>query len=282
MNNVTLSQSQKCQQTATRMRLQMLDMAKYANDTMHFGGSFSSAEIFAVLYSEILNCKNKGLDITHKDKFILSKGHAALGLYSAMNQVGLLSDELLTLYQQDGSDISELMEANKQLGFETSGGSLGINPSYGAGLALLAKRKGYSYKVYVEVGDGEIDEGSVWEAVMFASQNKLDNLTLIIDANTIQSDGETDNIISWKNLKEQLESFGWNTLSVDGHNCEELLDAFKNHHIPDKPKAIIANTIKGKGVSFMENIYFWHDRVIKPDELEIARREILEDVNNGY
>ena len=276
MNNVTLTPAQKCQQMAKDMRLQMLDMAKYANDTMHCGGSFSSAEIFEVLYSEILNCKNKNLDITQKDKFILSKGHAALGLYTVMNQVGLLSDELISTYQQDGSDISELLEVNKALGFETSGGSLGINPSYAAGMALLAKRKGYSYKVYVEVGDGEIDEGSVWEAIMFASQNKLDNLTLIIDANTIQSDGKTDDIISWKNLKAHLESFGWNTLSINGHNCEELLDAFKNHNIPDKPKAIIANTVKGKGVSFMENIYFWHDRVIKEDELEIARREILE------
>lgn len=270
MDNIAIN----CQNMANQMRKKMIDLASITNDTIHWGGSFSSAEIFAVLYSEILNCKNKNLCFEEKDKFLLSKGHAALGLYVALNQVGLLSNELLMTYQQNGSPISELMAANNELDFETSGGSLGINPSYAVGLALLAKRKGYKYKTYVEVGDGEIDEGAVWEAIMASSQYKLDNLTLIIDANTIQSDGKTKDIMSWENLEARLESFGWNTISVDGHNCKQLLDAFINHNIIDSPKAVIANTVKGKGISFFENNYLWHDKILRGTELELARKEI--------
>ena len=257
-------------------------MVQFSNDTMHWGGSFSSAEIFAVLYKEVLNCINNELLEIERDKFLLSKGHAALGLYATFNILGMLSDEQLSTYQKDGGELSELMESNPTLGFETSGGSLGINLSYGAGLALLAKRKNYSYKTYVEVGDGELDEGSVWEAIMFASQQKLDNLILIVDANTVQSDGFTKDIISWENLENRLKSFGWNTLAVDGHDCGELLDAFLNYSIKDMPLAIIANTIKGKGISFMENNYLWHDKVISKKELEIARGEIEENAKYGF
>lgn len=277
MCNVALN----CQIMANQMRRKMIELTNIANDTMHWGGSFSSAEIFAVLYNEVLNCQNTNLHFEEKDKFILSKGHAALGLYVALNQVGLLSDELLMKYQQNGSPISELMIANDELGFETSGGSLGINPSYAVGLALLAKRKGYNYKTYVEVGDGEIDEGAVWEAIMASSQYKLDNLTLIIDANTVQSDGLTADIMSWEDLEARLKSFGWNTICVDGHNCEQLLDAFNNHHLLDSPKAIIANTVKGKGVSFFENNYLWHDRILRGSELELARKEVENLDANG-
>lgn len=281
MDNAMNNTAAYCQNMANEMRKKMIDLASIANGTMHWGGSFSSAEIFAVLYSEILNCKNDNLRFEEKDKFLLSKGHAALGLYVTLNQVGLLSDKLLMTYQQNGSPISELMVANDVLGFETSGGSLGISPSYAVGLALLAKKKGYKYKTYVEVGDGEIDEGAVWEAVMASSQYKLDNLTLIIDANTIQSDGKTKDIMSWENLKARLESFGWNTVCVDGHNCKQLLDAFTNYNIADLPKAVIANTVKGKGISFFENNYLWHDKVLRGAELESARKEVESFVSNG-
>jgi Transketolase, N-terminal subunit len=275
------NKAEKCQKLANALRKKMIDLTEIANDTMHWGGSFSSAEIFAVLYNEILNCKDGEMSFENKDKFLLSKGHAALGLYVVLNQVGILSDELLSTYQKDGSPISELMTANDELGFETSGGSLGINPSYAVGLALLAKRKKYKYRTFVEVGDGEIDEGAVWEAIMSASQYKLDNLILIIDANTVQSDGKTKDIMSWENLDMRLESFGWNTISVDGHNCEQLLDAFANHNVVDKPKAVIANTIKGKGVSFFENDYLWHDRILRGSELDLARKEVEAYVING-
>lgn len=263
----------RCQKLANQIRLKMLDMTQYGNDTMHWGGSFSCAEIYAVLYDSFLNIMNENT-FEKKDKFLLSKGHAALGAYAAMNLVGMLSDEWIAQYQGDGSPISELMEYNEKLGFETSGGSLGINPSYGVGLALLAKKKGYSYKTVVVTGDGEIDEGAVWEAVMSASQYRLDNLILIVDANTLQSDGPTKDIMSWENLEERLNAFGWNVVSVDGHNCEELIDALENHCMNNKPKAIIANTVKGKGVSFFENNYLWHDKILKGEELKKAREEV--------
>lgn len=282
MESSIQEKAKRCQEMAQRMRAEMLYLTKYGNDTMHWGGSFSSAELFAVLYAEILNVKERDSDETKKDKFLLSKGHAALGLYTAMHQVGLLSDEQMKTYQQNGSYLSELMEANPELGFETSGGSLGINPSYAVGIALLAKKKGYSYRTYVEVGDGEIDEGAVWEAIMAASQYELDNLILIIDANTVQSDGETKDIMSWENLEGRLKAFGWNTVSVDGHDCEQLLEAFSTHFVKNKPLAVIANTVKGKGVSFMENNYLWHDRVLKGEELEKAREEVGRNVDFGF
>ncbi|MCI8482854.1 MAG: transketolase [Lachnospiraceae bacterium] len=271
-----------CQKLANNMRREMIDLVEYANDTMHWGGAYSSAEILAVLYQEILNCKEKNILPEQKDKFLLSKGHAALAVYTVLHQMGMLSDEQIKTYQKDGSCISELMTAKKELGFETSGGSLGINLSYAVGLALLAKRKGYTYKTYVEVGDGELDEGAIWEAVMSASQFGLDNLTMIVDANTIQSDGPTKDIMSWENLEGRLESFGWKVVSVDGHNCKELLDAFLNHGEEQKPKAVIANTVKGKGVSFFENDYLWHDKVLRGAELEQAKKEVISIVENGF
>lgn len=274
------TKAQECQLIAHRIRQKMLEVPSFYNDTIHWGGSFSSIEIFSVLYNCVLNCHNKNLDVTQKDKFLLSKGHASLGYYTTLLLTGLMSEEKWLTYRQDGGDLSELVEYNESLGFEMSGGSLGLGLSYGAGLALLAKKRNYDYKVYVEVGDGEMDEGSVWEAVMFASQNKLDNLIMVVDANKAQSDGETAGIISWKNLRLQLESFGWNTLSVDGHSCDELIDAFLNNNVVNKPKAIIANTVKGKGVSFMESDYSWHDKVLRGEELEIARKEVNLYVDN--
>lgn len=272
--------AEQCADIANKMRAEMLYLTKYSNDTMHWGGAFSSAEIFAVLYHAILN--NKNLSDTERDKFLLSKGHAALGVYTAMHQTGLLSDEQICTYQQDGSYISELMMYKPEWGFEASGGSLGITPAYGVGLALLAKKKGYSYKTYVEVGDGEMDEGSVWESIMAASQYELDNLILIIDANTIQSDGSTKDIMSWDNMGNRLISFGWNIVSVDGHNCEQLLKAFTDDYDEKKPLAVIANTVKGKGVSFMENNYLWHDKRLYGKELEQAEKEVDCDVEFGF
>lgn len=269
-----VDKAKECQQMANRMRMELVDMARMAGGPVHWGGSFSSMEIFAVLFKEVLNCADKTLDDIHKDKFLLSKGHAAPALYTAMHQVGMLTDEQMLTYQQDGSRMPELMEANKGLGFETSGGSLGINPSYAVGLALLAKKKGYTYKVYVEVGDGEMDEGNVWEAVMAAAQYRLDNLTMIIDANAVQLSGRTDDIISWKNLRQCLESFGWQVASVNGHDCMELLETFTAIRQEGFPFAVIANTVKGKGLSFMENDYHWHDGLMAGEDFENARREM--------
>ena len=265
---------QYCQMFANKMRLDMLELSRIAQTSVHWGGAFSCAEILAVLFTQILNINNKMLNAIEKDKFILSKGHASIALYTVMHRLGMLTDDQIQTYQQNGSKLAELVEYNKDLGFESSGGSLGINLSYAVGLTLLAKRKNYNYKVYIVVGDGELDEGSMWESIMSASQFKLDNLIMIVDANKIQSDGYTRDIMRWDNLDKQLESFGWNTISVDGHNCSELIDAIINHNKNNMPKAIIANTIKGKGVSFMEDNYVWHDWSLTQEEFELAINEV--------
>lgn len=264
----------RLKQIAKEVRLKILDMSQIANDTVHFGGSFSAAELLTVLFEKYLNTYQGNFKFDSEDKFILSKGHAAPGIYALLNVMGIISDEVLRSYQQDGSEISELLYANPKYKFTTSGGSLGTSLSYGVGLALLAKKKEYSYKTVVVLGDGEMDEGSVWEAIMSASQYGLDNLTIIVDANTVQSDGFTKDIISWENLFERLNSFGCYVLNIDGHDISQIYKALYKTCNAGQPKAIIANTVKGKGISFMENNYVWHDKVISRKEYEAARKEL--------
>lgn len=184
-------------------------------------------------------------------------------------------------YQEDGTALAELAEYNPQLGIEVYGGSLGLGLSYGVGLALLAKKKQYDYHTYILVGDGELDEGSVWEAAMSASQFSLDNITVIIDNNGAQSDGSTVDIMSMENLKERFEVFGWAVDVVNGHKCKEIIDSILDFQ-QRKPHAIIANTIKGKGVSFMENNNEWHDKRLQGDKLVMARKEIETIVKNRF
>ncbi|BBF44389.1 transketolase, N-terminal section [Lachnospiraceae bacterium KM106-2] len=266
---------EQCERIADQMRKTIVEVAEHTNQSMHWGGSLSCIEILATLYGAVLNTSNLKLDQMQRDKFLLSKGHAAIALYSVMAETGIISKEELQNYQKNGSDYPEISAANERMGIEVSGGSLGIGPSYGVGLALSAKRKQYPYKTVVLVGDGEIDEGSVWEAVMSASQFALDNLTMIIDANGLQSDGETTKIMSWKDLYQRLECFGWDVFEVDGHDCKALYEVMQ--HMDErnrKPKAIIANTVKGRGISFCENDYEWHDKVMSKAELEQAKKEV--------
>lgn len=265
--------SEECSILAKNMRKKMLNIAEYIDEDIHWGGAFSSVEILAVLYHGILNIKQQTV-FEKKDKFLLSKGHAAIAVYTAMNLEGLLSDELYSTYRDNGSSLSELMHYDKELGFEISGGSLGLGISYGVGLALLAKKKGFEYHTYVEVGDGELDEGNMWEAIMAASQFALDNLTVIVDSNMLQSDGSTEKIMNLGSLADKFQSFGFEVCEVDGHSCQALVEAFHTKNQKNLPKVIIAHTVKGKGVSFMESNPLWHDRRLKGDELKQAKEEI--------
>lgn len=251
---------------ARETRLKMVNISSVVNAPIHWGGSLSCIEILVVLFKEILKSKK------YRDKFLLSKGHASIALYAVLNSLKLLDDEMLYTYQQDGSMLSEIVEKNQKLGFETSGGSLGINLSYAVGLSLKSKLEKLKFKTFILSGDGELDEGSIWEAVMLASQLKLNNLTLIVDCNRIQSDGYTKNIISWSNILKRFEAFGWTVCKVNGHSPMDLLAAF--HKKTSKPKVIIAKTIKGKGISFMENDPLWHDKKISKDEIEKALKEL--------
>ena len=223
----------------------------------HIGGSLSLCEILAVLYHEVMNY-NKDLPMDeNRDRLILSKGHGAIALYAALRSIGLLTDEELMTYKQNGSIITAHPTYLPQKGMEFASGSLGQGLSIGVGVALALKRKEKSAKVFVIVGDGECDEGSVWEAAASAYHYRLDNLICLIDKNMLQYDGKTEDVLNMGSLADKFRSFGWDCVEIDGHNCEEISEMLHVNH--DKPYAIVCNTIKGKGVSFIENEYKWHN-----------------------
>jgi len=244
----------------------------------HFGGSLSMAEILAVLYSSFV--KYDLNDLEHRDRVILSKGHAALGLYSALYEVGLLTKEDLDSFERDGSDIVAHSKRNLLKGQEFSGGSLSLGLSYAVGVAHACKRKGLNNRVYAIVGDGELNEGLVWEAFMFASHYQLDNLTVIIDHNHLQADGFVEDVLNTSPLFDKMKAFGFDVMQVDGHSVSELYDALSKPSSV-KPTAIIAETIKGKGISFIENKAKWHHGSLNEARFKKAMKELGEEVSNG-
>lgn len=254
------------------IRKQIINLADCCGGDSHWGGALSCTDMLAVLFGEYLNVKCE-TEYAKKDKFILSKGQSAIALYSAMAEVGLLSKNTLEEFQQNGSLLAELAIMNEQYGIECSGGSLGLGLSMGVGMALNAKRKDNTYKTIVMVGDGECNEGAVWEAIMLAGQLKLDNLKLIVDLNGLQSDGYTKDIIDNAIIAKQIKCFGWETCEIDGHSIEECLDALYMKH-DGKPLAIVMKTIKGKGVSFMEDNNEWHHKVLNKTLLAEAKQEV--------
>ena len=264
---------QKCTKIAAEMRKDIVSLADLCGGDIHWGGDFSCVEVLSVLYGHVLRGDNS-TPFEARDKFILSKGHSAAALYTAMVETGRLSREELKDYQQNGKSLTALSIMNQELGIECSGGSLGLGLSVGVGMALLAKRKKYDYKTYVLTGDGECNEGSIWEAVMSASQYGLETLTLLIDHNGLQSDGRNQEIMSLGNLAQRLEAFGWECVTVDGHNIEQIINALGKVPPCGKPYAIVLDTIKGKGISFMEDEFSWHHRILEKEQLETAKREV--------
>ncbi len=277
-DNMVNSSEQSVKRFASELRKEIISIADTCGGNGHWGGSMSCVEILATLYSSVLNTDEP--DYNKKNKLIMSKGHCAIAQYAAMKLKGIITAQQLSTFQQNGSDFPEHPIMNQQIGIECSGGSLGLGMPMAAGMALGAKLKNLDYKIYSIVGDGECDEGSIWEAFMFASQHKLDNLTVIIDSNGYQSDGKNEDILSMSNLNKILTDMGWKCISVDGHDCGQLLEAFNSDH-DSKPKVIIADTVKGKGISFMENDNTWHHRTLKGEELEKAKSETERDGNNN-
>jgi len=228
----------------------------------HIGGALSAADIIAVLYSDIIKIKkSKTLD-DNRDRFILSKGHACLALYSALVEKKILKKKDVETFETNGSILLGHPIINKLSGIEFSTGSLGMGLSLGVGVALAAKKKQKKYKTYVILGDGECNEGSVWESVMAASHFKLDNIIIIVDRNNFQQTGKNSLIMDLKNLKEKFKSFGCDTIEIDGHNKKKIYESLKFQNKKDTPRAIIANTIKGKGFKLFENNNNWHHSVI--------------------
>lgn len=256
------------------MRRKIIDVSHHCGLSTHVGGALSMVESMAVLYGHVMSFDPKNPRDPNRDRFILSKGHGVLGYYPALLAAGLITEEIFQTFQQDGSDLIAHPVMNLDLGIESSNGSLGQGLSMAIGIALAAKKQKKSYKTYVLIGDGEANEGSIWEALMLASHLKLENLCIVVDYNRMQNDGAGPDILNIDNMAERIKAFGWHTIDVDGHNIQELLSAFDNSEVLDKPKAIVAHTIKGKGISFMENDNSWHHNRLTKANYEIAIAEL--------
>lgn len=253
------------------MRRDCLIMAEAAGvEGFHFGASLSMIELMAVLYFRIMNMNTSD---DERDHFILSKGHGVPALYAAMEQSGILDLHDLNTFKTDGSELSGHPCVNERLGIEFSSGSLGQGLSFAVGKALaLKQRENQTSKVYVILGDGECDEGSIWEAAMTASKYCLNNLVVIIDRNHLQYDGYTEVVMPVDSLLDKWKSFGWDTREVDGHNLWMLEDALRKES--SMPYIIVANTIKGKGISFMEGAAEWHHGIMSKQQKEQAYTEL--------
>ena len=241
----------------------------------HPGGSLSCADILTVLYFYQMNIEpEKPLD-TNRDRFVLSKGHAAPALYSVLAQKGYFDKELLQTFRKIGSNLQGHPDMRNVEGVDMTTGSLGQGISAAVGMALASKMDRAGCKVYCLLGDGELEEGQVWEALTSASKNDLDNLCVIVDNNNLQIDGEIDKVGGMNNLTEKFLSFGYNVINIDGHNIESIIDAFTTaKQTKGKPTIIIAKTVKGKGVSFMENQVSWHGKSPSEEEYNKAIEEL--------
>jgi transketolase len=259
---------------AKKIRLHAVNMT-HLGKSSHVGAVLSIADILAVLYNDILNIRPNDPKWSERDRFILSKGHAGAGVYAVLAEKGFFPVDWLKTHYQNGSILSGHVSHLGIPGVELSTGSLGHGLSVGTGLALAAKMDKKDYRTFVLMSDGECDEGSVWEAVLFAAHHHLNNLTAIIDYNKIQSLAPVKDTINLEPFVEKWQSFGWAVKMVDGHNCNELKDVLSALPLDvDKPNCIIANTVKGKSVSFMENQVLWHYRTPQGDEFDNAIKEL--------
>ena len=259
---------------AKNIRKKILDLSFYAgSSSSHFGGALSSVDIVASLFGGIMNFDKKNFQDTNRDRFILSKGHGCMVYYAVLNILGIIPDIKLKTFEKDNSDLLGHPVKNKDIGIDFSTGSLGMGLSLGIGLSLALKKKKVKNRVFVLIGDGECNEGSIWESALCAPNLDLNNLTVIVDHNNFQQTGSNDEIMSVENLEKKWSSFNWNTTTLDGHNISQLTEALK---VQDKkiPRAIIAKTIKGKGFTFSENNNDWHHKVMTNKNYNEALEEL--------
>ncbi len=256
-------------------RLETIRLISYAKSG-HYGSSFSCSEIFSTLYYYQLNYDPDNPAWAERDRFVMGKGHSAVGVYPLLADVGFFPKEDLDTYTNLGSPFGDHPDMNKIKGIDFSSGSIGHGLSVGVGMSLAARVDGLKYRTYILMGDGEMQEGQVWEAAMSAGNFKLGNLVGIVDNNKVTVDGVTKELMDINPIKEKWESFGWNVVEVDGHDVEALMDTFDN--LPDvdsdKPTVIICDTVAGKGVSFMEHGFEWHVANLGEDDMKRAIAEI--------
>lgn len=262
MDSITLSK---------KIRIDTLRMISSAKAS-HIGAVFSIADIVAVLYADIMNVDPKKPDNEDRDRFILGKGHAGAAIYAVLAEIGFIPKDSLDDYYMNGSVLSGHVSSKGVPGVELSTGSLGHGSSVAAGMAMYAKIMNRRYRVYCLIGDGESEEGSVYEMALFAKKNKLNNLTIIIDRNGLQAMGKCSDIIGDVNLVDIWTAFGWDVFEINGHDHNVLRETLSKETV--NPKMIIANTIKGKGVSFMENDNIWHYRPPEGQQYEDALSEL--------
>lgn len=259
---------------ANDIRIEIIEQVYNANSG-HPGGSLSCADILAVLYFNQMNIDSENPNAKGRDRFVLSKGHCAPALYATLARKGYFDKELLKGFRKVESNLQGHPDMKKVPGVDMSTGSLGQGLSAAVGMAIGSKMEHEGYRVYCLLGDGELEEGQVWEAAMSASKNKLDNLCAIVDYNTLQIDGNVEEVAGLIDIKEKFESFGFNVIEVNGHDIEALIHAFNSaKHQKDMPSVIIARTIKGKGVSFMEGKAEWHGKAPNQEQYEEAINEL--------
>lgn len=243
----------------------------YSANSGHPGGSLSCADILAVLYFNQMNIDPENPNAKERDRFVLSKGHCTPALYATLARKGYFDKELLKGFRKVESNLQGHPDMKKIPGVDMSTGSLGQGLSAAVGMAIGSKIEHEGYRVYCLLGDGELEEGQVWEAAMSASKNKLDNLCAIVDYNTLQIDGNIEEVAGLIDIKEKFESFGFNVIEVNGHDIEALIYAFNSaKHQKGMPSVIIARTIKGKGVPFMEGKVEWHGKAPNQEQYEEA------------
>lgn len=263
-------------QTACKVRMGIIE-GTYNAKSGHPGGSLSIADILTYLYFEKINIDPNNPQMPNRDRFVLSKGHAAPALYSVLAHRGFFSVEELKRLRHIGSMLQGHPDMKNTPGVDMSTGSLGQGISAAVGMALASKHFKSGFKVYCAVGDGELEEGQVWEAFMFAAHKKLDNLIVFVDLNNLQIDGTLDDVNSPLPVDKKLEAFNWHVITIDGHDFDQIEQAVEEAlAVTGKPTAIIANTIKGKGVSFMENAVDWHGVAPNYDQYKAAMAELEE------
>jgi transketolase len=270
---------QDIEKMARRMRGHVLETSLAAGaSSSHFGGGLSIVDITATLYGAIMKFDKDNPLWSERDRFILSKGHGCLGYYTALVEAEFISiEELVQTFGKTNTDLPGHPVMNKKKGIEFSNGSLGMGLSLGIGVALAGRRRNSTYKVYVIMGDGECNEGSVWEAIMAAPHFKLDQLVAFIDRNNFQQTGTNEEIMDIGDMGQKFISFGWNVIEIDGHDIGEIYDALSKEAVSGKPTAIVAHTIKGKGFSFSENDNDWHHKILSKSQYELALTELNND-----
>tara|TARA_Y100000590_G_scaffold165151_1_gene189162 strand:+ start:3604 stop:4416 length:813 start_codon:yes stop_codon:yes gene_type:complete len=269
MNNKELKE------IALNLRKKIIEIS-YISKAHHVGSELSCIDILVSLYFKIMNVYPKEPKNQDRDYFILSKGHAALALYVTLMQRGFFSENFLKKeFLSDGGQLGGHPDKDLEKGIEISSGSLGQGLAIGAGISLINKKDNKKNKTFVLLGDGECNEGMIWETALFASHQKLSNLLAIIDYNKLQGLGSTTKIINLEPLKEKFQSFGWNTVEVDGHDIDSIISVIEKLFLQnDKPNLLIANTVKGKGVPFMENRFESHYEVLDKKKYEEAIKKL--------